>query len=774
MFVLDAAASSRAVLTGGDRDRTGRVAPVRPLAAISARPHSPAARRGVAQRTALLARLLTADAIPVIVLRAPAGYGKTTVLTQWATADTRPFTWLTLEDSHNDPARLLRDLAAATASVRSPQMPGLRLLRRIEPAPPETRARGVEAVLGVITTPFVLVLDDAHLVTQDAARRVIDQLMVSMPVGSQIVVATRGAVARVAGSVRTTMHRILEITAQDLAFDADEARTVLGPDFSPDAARAAFERCEGWPAGISLAAVSAPVRTNEPWSAARADRDHAVPEYLHSEVLSGLDEPTMTFLTRTAILDKLSGGVCDAVCGRTGSGVLLERLRGSNLLIVPLDEQGQRYRYHQQLRRALLAELQRREPDLTRVLHQRAGRWFAAHDDVDSAVRHSKLAGDMLGTGDLVWANLNPGIGPGRLRHWLADLSDEQLGRSPELVVASAWLSLMTGDLDVTVRWQALAEAREGRNWHADIEGSERRGALAVLRGWRAPAGLADMYRASTAAFDALPADSGWRPFAGALSGIALALSGRHKAAEDRLRVSEELARGLGQHAARADCLAALGCLAFDRGEWQESQQLILAAGRVLVDHALMDLPTSAYAVSVVGVGVARAGRSAEATRLVELGIRLTAVLAGFAPWLQIHGRILQANTCLLVGEVATARRLTLRARELLRRCDAAETASGTQRAALDRAETLLTQTSPDSPFGALPFTVAELRVLQLLPTYMTFPEMATVLFVSRHTVKTQALCVYRKLGATSRHEAVQRACALGYLPPVVIPGKLE
>ena len=173
-------------------------------------------------------------------------------------------------------------------------------------------------------------------------------------------------------------------------------------------------------------------------------------------------------------------------------------------------------------------------------------------------------------------------------------------------------------------------------------------------------------------------------------------------------------------------------------------------------------------------VGVARAGRSAEATRLVELGIRLTAVLAGFAPWLQIHGRILQANTCLLVGEVATARRLTQRAREVLRRCDAAETASGTQRAALDRAETLLTQTSPDSPFGALPFTAAELRVLQLLPTYMTFPEMATVLFVSRHTVKTQALCVYRKLGATSRHEAVQRACALGYLPPVVIPGKLE
>ena len=277
----------------------------------------------------------------------------------------------------------------------------------------------VRELVAQFTIPFVLVLDDCHRVTRPASLGVIDHLMASMPVGSQIALASRSVDPNRAGRFRTE-HHLLEITAKELAFDAEEARTVLGPLFDPNAARRAYERSEGWPAGVCMSALSVPGPT--------------VMDYLHSEFLSGLDEPTMTFLTRTSILDELSGAACDAVCG-PDSGPALQRLLNNNLLIVPLDGE-QRYRYHHLLRWALRAELQSREGSLVPVLHERASRWFAAHGRVDDSIRHAKRSGDMARTGKLVWANLDPAGGIDGLRCWLADLTDDQIGRSQDLASA--------------------------------------------------------------------------------------------------------------------------------------------------------------------------------------------------------------------------------------------------------------------------------------------------------------------------------------------------
>jgi len=200
---------------------------------------------------------------------------------------------------------------------------------------------------------------------------------------------------------------------------------------------------------------------------------------------------------------------------------------------------------------------------------------------------------------------------------------------------------------------------------------------------------------------------------------------------------------------------------------------MIQRARTLLLDHRLVDLPASAFAVSVIALGLARAGRVADAAEMLERSLSLTTAMAGFMPWMQLQNHILQIDTCVLIGEIGTARRLARQAKDLLDRQGAERDFSPVLRAGLLRAESLLALLPVDSMYGSLPLTPAEFRVLQLLPTHLSFPEMGELLFNSRHTVKTQALAVYRKLGVISRSAAVERARALGYLPPMTVPDLL-
>ncbi|HYN72742.1 MAG TPA: hypothetical protein VES60_09590 [Nakamurella sp.] len=769
-----AATVTAALSPEGEADRVVcRVAALDPWPAPSSFA-PPAPGDGMVRRSALVRQLTASGVFPVVLLRAPAGYGKTTVLAQWSAADPRPFAWLTVDEERNDAEQLHRDIGEAIASLRRRSPGGASL-----PNPGE--GESVEDVLVSAPEPFVLVVDDAQLITDPAARRLVDGLMIGVPAGSQLVISTRGAAPTSLSRLRAD-HRVLEITAPELAFDADEALAGLAAagwnPGSPKAAQALVEVCEGWPAVLSLAGTAAS-GISDRGRPALAGSDRKVTDYLQTEVLSGIDEPTLRFLTRTSILTELSGPLCDAVCDTVGSGVLLRDLHRGALPIIPMDNQDQRYRYHPLLRQALLAELERRESATVTVLHGRARRWFAERGEVDAAIRHAGLGGDVSTLGELVWAHLHRGVadgGPDRVRRWLAGLTDQQIGRSPELVVASAWLSLVTGDLESMARWQALARAiaaaasPDGAD--AQLGAGNRpdyRGALMLLAAWRGTGGMAEALQLCTDAFEALPAGSTWRPAAGALSGIALALSGRPGLALSRVRDSEELAAALGDHAAQVDCLVALGALAFDRGLWCESEDLVMRAHALMTTHRLQDLPTSAYAVSMVALVQARRGESAEAAHSLDRAHRLTGAVAGLAPWIQIHARVLQANTSLMLGDAAAARRLTCQARQLAGDRSLPPLLSS----GLEQAEQTLAHLPADSTYGLTPFTVAELRILRLLPTHLSFPEMGTMLFVSRHTVKTQALSTYRKLGASSRHEAVERACALGYLPPTSVPARI-
>src|SRR5664279_1389478 len=249
-----AAAVAAALPPGDETDRVVcRVAALDPRPAPS-RFAPPAARDGMVPRSALVGQLTGSGTFPVVLLSAPAGYGKTTVLAQWAAADPRPFAWLTVDEERNDAEQLRREIDEAIGSLRrrsvgatSSTNPGLDPGPNPVPNPvpnPGQDAGSVKDMLASVPEPFVLLVDDAQLITDPAARRLIDGLMIGVPVGSQVVISTRGAAPKSLSRLRAD-HRVLEITAPELAFDADEALAGLA------AAVAASDNTAGQPSQAS-------------------------------------------------------------------------------------------------------------------------------------------------------------------------------------------------------------------------------------------------------------------------------------------------------------------------------------------------------------------------------------------------------------------------------------------------------------------------------------------------------------------------------------------
>ena len=313
-------------------------------------------------RVGLLELLDASSRTPVAAILAPPGYGKTTLLAQWAERDPRAFGWLTIDRRDNDPAVLLRDLAAA--------------FDRIEPVDRDlldaVGARGAAAVdavlphlgsaLSAAQLPAVVVLDDVHLLENrdclDAVTRLVDYL----PEGSQLAVASRGEPPLPLARLRAE-GRVVEVGPEDLAMDEGEASSLLElGDVDPDRVDVTelVRRTEGWPVALHFAVRAAGAgRRRAARAVALAGDDRLLVDYLELELLSRLPERLVSFLTRCSVLDRMSGPLCDAVLDTTGSADLLESLVRSNLLTTPLDRRRQWYRLHRLFRELLRSQLER-------------------------------------------------------------------------------------------------------------------------------------------------------------------------------------------------------------------------------------------------------------------------------------------------------------------------------------------------------------------------------------------------------------------------------
>ena len=365
----------------------------------------PLARPGAVRWSPLIRRLVRADE-PVIVVQAPAGYGKTTLLRQWAERDPRPFAWVSLDPGDADPVTLLTYVAAAldrSEPVDGSVFDALRAPGRSIWASAVPR---VGAALASRDEPVVIVLDDLHRVDGRASLDVIDLLAAHVPPGSSLVLASRTEPALALARGRAE-GRLLEIAADDLRFDEAAAARLLrraGLELA-DADVAELTRItEGWPAGVYLAALS--IRSGAlPADALRVTgADRFLGDYFRDELLSRLSEDEAEFLAATSVLGRMCGPLCDAVCAREGSAMMLESLERSNLFLVPLDHERKWYRYHHLFRDLLRAELARRRPRRIRALNRRASVWCADNGELEEAIRYAREAGDR--NGSPTWSSL--------------------------------------------------------------------------------------------------------------------------------------------------------------------------------------------------------------------------------------------------------------------------------------------------------------------------------------------------------------------------------
>jgi LuxR family transcriptional regulator, maltose regulon positive regulatory protein len=735
-----------------------------PAGVIETKLVPPPVRPGTVARGALLDRLAGAVSSSVVGIFAPAGYGKTTLLAQLIARERRPVAWVSLDEGDNDPVVLLLHVAVAVDRVLALTPALFAALASPGPFEPGLIYRVCSELSTV--SEHLLVLDDVHLVSGSFSCDAIAALALHVGRGSQIVLSGRGSEGLPIARLRAT-RRLLEIGAVDLALDEAETRAVLehaGVSSSPDDASLLAVRTEGWAIGVYLAALSLSARTTMTDAlAAFTGEDRYVVDYVRSEFLEGLAAPDVRFLTETAILDRLSGPLCDAVLQTTGSARKLEELERSNLNVVPLDRVRERYRYHHLFRDALRSELMRREPEAVPALHRRAAVWLEGNGEAVAAVEHA-LAGDDLGHAErliapLVLALESTGRGA-TTRRWLHAIGPEALERLPALALAAGWFAALGGESSDARRWLAIAEARIDEGFSALGAASTAAG-VALLRAVMCPAGLEQMRADAEFAVESEPSWSPWHRTALVALGFSHVLAGNDVRAEEVLSDLVRGARSVEDATTSSGAMAQLALYALERGELSEAEALSRQA------HERAGGAMLAAASGFALVARARvAQRRGDSRGLAEYvaGVQLQRPkLTAAIPWLSALTLLQLTRIHIASGDSAGARTILRDLNDLLRERpdlgiveDQATRLAGQARAL------------PATVAGATALTPAEMRLLPLLPTHLSLPEIGERLFLSRHTIKTQAISIYHKLDVSSRGEAVARAREIGLLDEFV------
>jgi LuxR family transcriptional regulator, maltose regulon positive regulatory protein len=688
-------------------------------------------RDGLVRRTTLVRRLAGSGDARLVVIVAPPGYGKSSLLSEWSEHDARPFVWLAPDALESVDISATADMVFGSGDDRG---------------------------------EFVVVLDDAHLAPSEAVRDLLELLLAGLPDGATVAVSSRTEPPLPLGRLRAR-RALIEIRVPELAMMPAEASLLLRqaglePDFST--VQALVTRTEGWAAGLYLAALSVGEESDVAGALGRVrGDDHHLAEYFRDEVLSVLPSDLSEFAVRTSVLDDLSGPVCDAVLGTRGSALMLTRLERAAPLLRPVDPAHEVFRWHGLFRDALGAELRRTAPELVRDLHERACAWYEAQGATDQAIAHAVSARDLVHVGDLLWASIVAYVTQGRneiVQGWLAGFTRDELGSYAPLALAAAHSFLAAGDAAEARHLAVAAAAAAERSRTARGPRSLRAG-LAGIEAIVGRAGVGGMGEAAQRACELEPEGSPWRPMCLFLRGTALHLTGNAASAVRLLDEGADLSAATAPSVTSL-CLAQAAMIAIEQQDWDTAAELTDRARRVIDERGLAEYPICALAFAASAATRAHHGRADEAKRDLRSGIELLAVLGDFIPWYGAEARILLAHASLWLADVVGARTLLAEASRLARRTSGAVIFAHW----FDDAWSYMDELAETSLAGPSSLTIAELRILRFLPSHRSFREIASQLGVSANTVKTQAHAVYRKLGAASRSEAVMRASDAGLL----------
>jgi LuxR family maltose regulon positive regulatory protein len=693
----------------------------------------------------------------VISIVAPVGYGKTTLLAQWALAEPRPVAWISVDARDSDPFVLLEHVVAALDDVEPLDR---RLLASLagprRPAWPPTLDRAARA-LASATQPFVLVLDNADLLDSQESRSLLSMLIARAPLGSTVALAGRTPPKLTA----TALHQrgeLHELGVEELALSRREGRLLLqgaNADLPEQETADLIELCEGWAAALYLASLSFHDGTATPRPHAFGGSDRNLADYIRGECLSHLRLPDLRFLRRASILTELSGPLCDAVLQERESGRELRKLARSGVILVPLDGRRGSYRCHHLLRDLLRRDLLEEEPQLIPVLHRRAADWYEAAGDLETTLEHAEAAGDADRVAAIITATALPrscGGGVVELERCLARFNDApELGRYPAIALHEARIHAYRGRAADAEQRLEIAERAARRR---DRRAAALRPRIAVVRAALCRHGVRRMLGDAGLALAGLPRESQWYPAALHLRGTAAMLLGALDEAAGLLGDAAQAAEALGYAETPMIATSQLSLLASARGDRDAAETLAAAARKIGAEAEIERYPTYAIALAASAGTSLRHGRWAEARECLAAAEPLRPFLTHALPWLAVATRLELARCYLTLRDVQAARAVMVETDgifEVRPRLGALGEEARALRNELGAA------TEPGEP-GPIGLTRAELRLLPLLATHLSFREIAEQLEVSRNTVKTQAISIYRKLGVSGRSEAIAAA----------------
>jgi LuxR family transcriptional regulator, maltose regulon positive regulatory protein len=685
--------------------------------ALSTSPVVPPGIEKAVVRTALLNRLCGTPDGTIATIVAPAGYGKTTVLAQWAERDRRQVLWADLDDL------------------------GV-VVRRLE--------RQAETVA---EEPGLLVLvDDVQVLSLPTALHILEKLLDQTGHGATVALAARRPPPVSLARLRA-QGNLLEIGPDDLALSSRDAETLLrraGVLLPRQEAAALAERLEGWPVALFLAALS--LRSGAQVSGLGGD-DRFLADYLDTEHLVELSSAQRQFATDTSVLAELTSEGCDFLLERSDSRQMLESLESAGM-VVPLDHRRRRYRYPRIVREYLRTELERSEPDRARALHRAAADQAAEIGAMEEAVEHAAAARDLGLVAEFAEQLAVSVRTRGRLdalECWLDLLhGDDVVERHPDLCVAASWLHALRGRTADAQQWADAAMR--------GLSGDDPR--LHVLKGLRCRDGADQMLDDANAACQRLPAGDVWRPDAVLTHGVALMLAGDAQRAKPELVEAVELAAAAGGSELRVLGLCVLSLLSIAENAHADEDAFVSEAISVAeVDppgQSLVELLLEAVSAR----NAARRDDLAAAAARLERAEALLPFATPAVPWLAVLALLELVHVRLALADADGAQAVLRRVADILRvRPRLGILVQHT--AELDGRTHALAE--PEGRWAAS-LTPAERRLLPLLATHLSFREIGERLYVSRNTVKTQAIAVYRKLGVTSRSGAITRAVELGLI----------
>ncbi len=428
----------------------------------------PAARRGEVVRPDLLSRLDADTKVKLVLVVAPAGWGKTSLLGDWySSRGSGRSAWLSLDQGDNDPLRFWAGLIAAMKEI-SPEIGSEAMQLLAVPGVEATDNLPARVINDFARTSarITVIVDDYHLITNTAIHDCVEFFIEHLPPTVRLVLATRSDPALPLPRLRAR-GEMAEIRADDLRFSEAETTELLTETLHlsllSEHVRILQQRTEGWVtglylAGLSLCGDSAPDQQIR----AFAGDNRQIVDYLMTEVLDDQPEHVRSFLMRTAVLDRMCGALCDAVTGMDRSQHILEEMEGSNLFVVPLDTSRSWYRYHSLFSDMLRRELERSQPGLAPLLHRRASEWHRQRGSTAEAVCHAIMASDLSDARELIGARWHGQFSQGlteTVESWLTSLSPDMVREDTRLPLIRAWLASHVGSLDEAEPWVGAAEA---------------------------------------------------------------------------------------------------------------------------------------------------------------------------------------------------------------------------------------------------------------------------------------------------------------------------